>query len=547
MKKTMGLLISGFSVLTLAACQPPAKDEAKANKPIISALNEKAASCEEKLIAQMKAQALPMIAVKALEKPVAAANKLMQINGEKKFDVTKIQNQIVSLSVSNSVKKDGTIKSVSWSLKKPDANSKYILKASAQVEQKTSDSNKRLDQEWGIDSNCEPHALDSEYSITQRKDESHVSTEKFTVFADGTNKNENYEAQIDPSLDVASFITKYEDFKSDIPVGYKSQSINGQDVYLLSVTKETEPREFKEFGQTLILMPYDISLHFKGQKILSFKMYRSDDVAYTMTDSTSSQSWTIPEPIFDQQRLGSPVAASYMTGQLGAEYLQKNLRYEIIGKNRPTYEFFSAYMQIISERKESDGNTVYVLQQGTGEFETPVTAQDLASNDTIQTTLPQIQKIAKDIASQSSDRKEQIKLILKYLKKNYVYDWDLIKNNTLRALTASEALERGKGVCQHYAVLFVTIARALKIPSTVVIGYSMADGNPGPHAWVEAETSKNRWTVIEPQSENGLTDTAPRAYFPLARHTYFEDQKQGLTNTSVSFLQNIFMIRELSH
>ncbi|MGZ3809349.1 MAG: transglutaminase-like domain-containing protein, partial [Bacteriovorax sp.] len=134
-------------------------------------------------------------------------------------------------------------------------------------------------------------------------------------------------------------------------------------------------------------------------------------------------------------------------------------------------------------------------------------------------------------------------LILDYLSTHYTYDYEMVKNNNIRPLTTEEAFSRGKGVCQHYAVIFTTIARALKIPTRIVMGYLLGNGSAGSHAWVEAEVLPGVWRVIEPQSQNGLTQTHTRFYFPTARAKFLENKNSNLAEYITLFVQDHFTFR----
>lgn len=176
-------------------------------------------------------------------------------------------------------------------------------------------------------------------------------------------------------------------------------------------------------------------------------------------------------------------------------------------------------------------------------FSDKATVADLVSNDTIQTELPQIKKIAKEIVTQTTLREVQIELILEYLKKNYVYDHEMVKNNTIRPLTTSEALTRGKGVCQHYAVIFTAIARSLKIPTRIVAGFHLGEKSAAFHAWVETEIHPGMWRVIEPQSPISLKQAFTRYYIPAGRALFLEDKNKGEIETYAEVVNNGFTVK----
>lgn len=85
--------------------------------------------------------------------------------------------------------------------------------------------------------------------------------------------------------------------------------------------------------------------------------------------------------------------------------------------------------------------------------------------------------------------------------------------------TAGEALERGAGVCQDHAHLFIACARVLGVPARYVSGYMycvpQADESPSlaSHAWAEAYIDeKVGWVSFDSANSRSATD----AYVRLA-------------------------------
>lgn len=65
--------------------------------------------------------------------------------------------------------------------------------------------------------------------------------------------------------------------------------------------------------------------------------------------------------------------------------------------------------------------------------------------------------------------------------------------------TAEEAMALGKGVCQDYAHILISLCRIERIPSRYVVGMLMGEGLS--HAWVEV-CDRGRWIALDPT--NGL-------------------------------------------
>ena len=67
---------------------------------------------------------------------------------------------------------------------------------------------------------------------------------------------------------------------------------------------------------------------------------------------------------------------------------------------------------------------------------------------------------------------------------------------------ASEIYERKDGVCRHFARLFVSMCRAVKIPARLVHGYviNMTSLEPQGHEWAEILDETNTWHPSDPTS-----------------------------------------------
>ncbi len=80
---------------------------------------------------------------------------------------------------------------------------------------------------------------------------------------------------------------------------------------------------------------------------------------------------------------------------------------------------------------------------------------------------------------------------------------------TTVATTADEAFVAKRGVCQDFAHVFVTIARALDIPARYVSGYFLRtdriDQDAG-HAWAEAYVTDLGWVGFDPANGVSTTD-----------------------------------------
>ncbi|MCQ2495515.1 MAG: transglutaminase family protein [Lachnospiraceae bacterium] len=68
---------------------------------------------------------------------------------------------------------------------------------------------------------------------------------------------------------------------------------------------------------------------------------------------------------------------------------------------------------------------------------------------------------------------------------------------------AEEAFAGGKGVCQDFAHIYITLLRIFKIPARYVCGLIVGQGES--HAWVEAVTDNN-YVAFDPTYNKEITD-----------------------------------------
>lgn len=69
--------------------------------------------------------------------------------------------------------------------------------------------------------------------------------------------------------------------------------------------------------------------------------------------------------------------------------------------------------------------------------------------------------------------------------------------------TAEEAMELGKGVCQDYSHIMLSLCRMEKIPSRYVVGMLMGEGLS--HAWVEI-CNDGHWIALDPTNNLIVND-----------------------------------------
>lgn len=132
------------------------------------------------------------------------------------------------------------------------------------------------------------------------------------------------------------------------------------------------------------------------------------------------------------------------------------------------------------------------------------TSPFLGATKDLETSLPQIQAWSKELLKDFKGNRIDMSLkILKLVNSYLTFDDKMLEENLVQSLKTSEILERKKGVCQHFANLFATIARAVGLPTRTVFGVSLHPNSSVMHAWVESEFADGIWLPLEPQRESG--------------------------------------------
>lgn len=86
---------------------------------------------------------------------------------------------------------------------------------------------------------------------------------------------------------------------------------------------------------------------------------------------------------------------------------------------------------------------------------------------------------------------EKAKLIMGKLNSYFIYEKDITDVNT----TAEEAFEKGKGVCQDFAHIYISLLHLAGCSARYVTGFLTGEG--ATHAWVEVACN-GKWYGIDP-------------------------------------------------
>lgn len=103
------------------------------------------------------------------------------------------------------------------------------------------------------------------------------------------------------------------------------------------------------------------------------------------------------------------------------------------------------------------------------------------------------------LPKESSDRDKGV-FLMQRLYQDFVYE----KNVTDVTTTAEQAWSLGRGVCQDYAHILITLCRMAGIPARYVAGMLIGEGYS--HAWVEI-FSDGKWYGLDPTNNLVVTDS----------------------------------------
>lgn len=517
------LLASVLTVLFLG-CQPPKKD----NKPApaspftgVSNLSEKATTCEKKIRHVMVTKSMEFESVNELSTQVSFANNFLRQQAEAEYSLDQVKDNTKSIKVEYANATSDYKQALSYDLSLNGKDSKDPMNLTVQYELTTVDSASELEQQYMISESCELRKTQTSFQTIKKKGDLNYTFSQSNYYADGESDSKNENFSLPEGGKLSSFV---EDSNNIQSINNSYSYSPGLGVFQAQITGQSQAQK-KKFGLDLNFKVTKATLKNENFK-MDLEFGQDDQAGIKYSVAGGQETWTVPQALWQQQGLGSNQELSQVVEvNLPEKYFSLNDSIELSGKKLPAYEHFGAYWTKSEEQTTADGRkSVILTEKAVPTISGTTTALDLVSNSTIQTELPAIQKAAKTIlAVEPTDREAQVQLILKYLSEKYVYDYSMVNNNVVRPLTTEEALNRGKGVCQHYAVIFTAIARALKIPTRIIVGFHLSEDSAGGHAWNEVEIRKGVWQVVEPQGKT-LAATSTRYYLPLIRGNFLEDK-----------------------
>lgn len=174
-------------------------------------------------------------------------------------------------------------------------------------------------------------------------------------------------------------------------------------------------------------------------------------------------------------------------------------RLQVRWKKIPFDEFrLEDNRQKIVQKKESGGQFEAVLEMTSpsppaknvaGQAPYDQGAAFLSEDDYIKPKDPGIQKQTADIVGLTKNPAEIAGKILKWVNANVVSDF------IAETLTGPEVLQKRRGKCSEYAILFASLARAAGIPTRVALGELYTGGAWMGHMWNEVWLGE--WTAVD--------------------------------------------------
>lgn len=172
---------------------------------------------------------------------------------------------------------------------------------------------------------------------------------------------------------------------------------------------------------------------------------------------------------------------------------------QFLWKNIPFEEFrFTDNRQKLVEHKETEGKSEALLElvkapPPSQMIQVPLTdpkwAPYLGEDDYLKPNDAGIQKQAAAIVGEEKNAAAIVLKILQWVNKNVVAD------NIVETLTGPEVLQKRRGKCSEYAILFASLARAAGIPTRIALGELYSNGVWMGHMWDEVWLGE--WTAVD--------------------------------------------------
>lgn len=307
-------------------------------------------------------------------------------------------------------------------------------------------------------------------------------------------------------------------------------------------TLTTQQRVDPQVGAVVTFNQIKVGFSIEGSLSGTMLYYEStaSDYKYIVTKMPSLNQTTYKQSVSQQVFNSShpeyqPEFAQHVTGFTKSDFEGAAVTMRLSNVNSfVPYENFSEYGSL---SPQGDGTWIVALQTlsppaSIDPWNAPVAPADkrfLAR--TLYVHPEATASIADAIKSQLGglNRLQASVKIIQAVTQRIKYDFDQLNLDMVQVLSTEQILANDKGVCQHFAGLFVAIARELGIPAREVLGLYLDEKGADWHAWVEVELSDGVWWPLEPQI---VSDRLPaRHYFPTTVSELYE------VNNNVQTLQ----------
>jgi len=144
-----------------------------------------------------------------------------------------------------------------------------------------------------------------------------------------------------------------------------------------------------------------------------------------------------------------------------------------------------------------NGEWIVTVRREAGRGEAKPDADDVRPNDWLQSTAPEIERLARQAAGEAKTPRERMQRIETFVR-GYIRD----KSLDVGYASALEVARKPEGDCTEHAVLVAALGRALGIATRVVDGLAYSPGFAGkdrvfvPHAWAQAYVD-GRWQSFD--------------------------------------------------
>lgn len=305
-------------------------------------------------------------------------------------------------------------------------------------------------------------------------------------------------------------------------------------------------------GQTTSMRGFKVNWSQGGQEVFAGDFYNSRSSNYRVyaVPALDMITASVPQEVFKSLPLSMNSDNSVRPNFVGftrEDFKQQSLTYTISTQGELTFDNFGSYFNL--SKISGPNPNVYQVSTHPPQIPfqilstpAPISAQG-ASGDYLNETYfidfsdPAVSQLKAKLLQQlpsNASYKQVVEALLKKVNEAISYDYDSVSLNAVEPMKASQAVRARKGVCQHFAAIFVALSRSIGIPARVVRGFSLGqdpeDEKPfaGGHAWVEILIGNNYWLPLEPQAEElSQLASVPVQYLPLDVMRSYETKVGG--------------------